>query len=103
MTRFWAGRALLPDGVGSGVVFDAGDDGRLASVRTGVDQPPPGVTALGGVVLPGLVDAHSHAFHRALRGYAAGGDFWAWRAGMYALVDRLDPDALGGTGRRRVR
>jgi formiminoglutamate deiminase len=46
------------------------------------------------LALPGLVDGHSHAFHRALRGRAAGGDFWAWRAGMYRLVERLDPDTL---------
>ncbi|MEY2450737.1 MAG: hypothetical protein QOD92_311 [Acidimicrobiaceae bacterium] len=44
--------------------------------------------------LPGLVDTHSHAFHRALRGRAAGDDFWAWRTGMYSLVERLDPDSL---------
>ncbi|HKE74955.1 MAG TPA: formimidoylglutamate deiminase [Acidimicrobiales bacterium] len=94
MTAWWAARALLPEGMADGVVLEAGDDGRLASVRPGVPEPPPGAVALGGIVLPGLVDAHSHAFHRALRGRAAGGDFWAWRAGMYALVDRLDPDRL---------
>jgi formiminoglutamate deiminase len=94
VTRYWADRALLPGGVAPGVVLDCGDDGRLAAVRTGVDRAPPGATALVGLVIPGLVDAHSHAFHRALRGRAAGGDFWAWRSGMYALVDRLDPDAL---------
>jgi formiminoglutamate deiminase len=94
MTTFWADRALLPDGVALGVLLDGGQDGRLASVRPGVGHPPPGAVALGGLVLPGLVDAHSHAFHRALRGHAAGGDFWAWRAGMYALVERLDPDTL---------
>jgi formiminoglutamate deiminase len=94
MTSYWAAHALLPEGVATGVVLDAGDDGLLAAVRTGVARPPPGATALGGLVLPGLVDAHSHAFHRALRGRAAGGDFWAWRAGMYAVVDRLDPDTL---------
>ena len=44
--------------------------------------------------LPGLVDTHSHAFHRALRGHATGGDFWAWRTQMYSLVERLDPDSL---------
>jgi cytosine/adenosine deaminase-related metal-dependent hydrolase len=82
MTSFWTGRALLPEGVARGVVLDGGEDGRLASVRTGVERPPPGAVALGGLVLPGLVDAHSHAFHRALRGRAAGGDFWAWRSGM---------------------
>jgi formiminoglutamate deiminase len=80
--------------VASGVVLDSDGGGRLASVRTGVASPPAGVVALGGLVIPGLVDGHSHAFHRALRGYAAGGDFWAWREGMYALVDRLDPDRL---------
>ena len=44
--------------------------------------------------LPGLVDAHSHAFHRALRGHGAGGDFWSWRTRMYSLAERLDPDSL---------
>jgi formimidoylglutamate deiminase len=38
--------------------------------------------------LPGFVDAHSHAFQRALRGRAAGGDFWAWRDGMLAEAER---------------
>jgi formiminoglutamate deiminase len=94
VTTFWAARALLPDGVAEAVALESGDDGRLASVRPGVAPPPASATALGGLVLPGLVDAHSHAFHRALRGDAAGGDFWAWRSGMYALVDRLDPDTL---------
>ena len=94
MTAYWAARALVPGGVASGVVLECGDDGRLAAVRTGVEQPPPAATGLAGLVLPGLVDSHSHAFHRALRGHAAGGDFWAWRSGMYALVDRLDPGTL---------
>jgi formiminoglutamate deiminase len=41
-----------------------------------------------------LVDTHSHAFHRALRGRATGEDFWAWRTSMYSLVEWLDPDSL---------
>jgi len=94
VTRYWAARALLPDGVATGVVFDCGHDGRLTAVRPGADAAPADATALGGIVLPGLVDAHSHAFHRALRGRAGGGDFWAWRTEMYALVDRLDPERL---------
>jgi formimidoylglutamate deiminase len=40
------------------------------------------------VSLPGFVNAHSHAFQRALRGRAAGGDFWAWRDGMLEEADR---------------
>ena len=36
--------------------------------------------------LPGFVNAHSHAFQRALRGRVEGGDFWAWRDGMLELA-----------------
>jgi len=43
------------------------------------------------VALPGFVNAHSHAFQRALRGRAAGGDFWAWRDGMLAEAQRQTP------------
>lgn len=43
------------------------------------------------VTLPGFVNAHSHAFQRALRGRAAGGDFWAWRDGMLAEAERQTP------------
>ena len=47
---------------------------------------------LGGIVVPGLVSSHSHAFHRALRGRTrSGGDFWAWRKMMYQLANRLNP------------
>jgi formimidoylglutamate deiminase len=43
------------------------------------------------VVLPGFVNAHSHAFQRALRGRAAGADFWGWRDGMLAEAERQTP------------
>jgi formimidoylglutamate deiminase len=41
--------------------------------------------------LPGFVNAHSHAFQRALRGKVAGGDFWAWRESMLDLARCLAP------------
>src|SRR5439155_11328358 len=41
--------------------------------------------------LPGFVDAHCHAFQRALRGRAGGGDFWAWRELMLAEAERQTP------------
>jgi formimidoylglutamate deiminase len=44
--------------------------------------------------LPGFVNAHSHAFQRALRGRAAGRDFWAWRDGMLAEAERHTPDTI---------
>jgi formimidoylglutamate deiminase len=39
--------------------------------------------------IPGFVDAHCHAFQRALRGRDRGGDFWAWREEMLALAASL--------------
>ncbi len=36
--------------------------------------------------LPGFVNAHSHAFQRALRGRTDGGDFWAWRDAMLDIA-----------------
>lgn len=57
---------------------------------------PPGATRVSGLALPGLVNAHSHAFQRALAGLTeiAGGDddFWTWREAMYAFVARATPD-----------
>ncbi|RZS90884.1 formiminoglutamate deiminase [Motilibacter rhizosphaerae] len=46
-------------------------------------------------VLPGAANAHSHCFHRALRGrtHADGGTFWTWREQMYAVAERLTPDS----------
>jgi formimidoylglutamate deiminase len=43
------------------------------------------------LALPGFVNAHSHAFQRALRGRAEGGDFWSWRESMLELARSLTP------------
>ncbi|MGI5187498.1 formimidoylglutamate deiminase [Promicromonospora sp. CA-289599] len=114
--RFWCERAWVPgDGGAAGRVAESVrvevDGGRFAGVEAGVPASD-GDVRLGGVVLPGLANAHSHAFHRALRGrtHADGGSFWTWRSGMYALATALTPElyerlaravyaemALGGT------
>ncbi len=92
MTNFWTPYAQLPDGLSERVRL-AVTDGRFAAVETGV-EPGPADNRLPGVVLPGFANAHSHAFHRALRGrtHGDGGTFWTWRRQMYAAADRLDPD-----------
>ena len=46
------------------------------------------------LVLPGFVNAHSHAFQRALRGRADGADFWAWRDLMLAEAERHTLDTV---------
>ena len=43
----------------------------------------------GGLTLPGFVNAHSHAFQRALRGRTESGDFWEWRDAMLDLAERV--------------
>lgn len=96
MTAWWAEWAWLGgpgDGAVAGVVVRE-DAGVVTAVETGVAVAPPGVTVLRGVTLPGLVNGHSHAFHRALRADAAGDDFWSWRDAMYAVAAVLDPDLL---------
>ena len=48
------------------------------------------------LTIPGFVNAHSHAFQRALRGRTEGGDFWAWREAMLALADEQSPERVRG-------
>jgi formimidoylglutamate deiminase len=52
----------------------------------------------GRIVVPGLVNAHSHSFQRAIRGRTeqpsgSGRDtFWTWREAMYRAANRLSPE-----------
>jgi formiminoglutamate deiminase len=71
-------------------------NGVIASVEDGVDAQASDVR-ISGVVMPGFVNAHSHAFHRALRGHTHGGagDFWSWRTPMYEIANRLTPETYG--------
>jgi formiminoglutamate deiminase len=88
--RFHAEHAWLPGGLATDVRIEVAD-GRFTAVTPGL---PADGTRLGGLVLPGFANAHSHAFHRALRGrtHAERGSFWTWRERMYAVAERLDPD-----------
>lgn len=55
---------------------------------------------LAGPVLPGVVNAHSHAFQRAIAGLTEHGtqkahdNFWSWRERMYAVAQRITPEQL---------
>ncbi len=65
----------------------------IVRVESGAEMPPD-ATRLHGLALPGLANAHSHAFQRSLRGrcQAGAGNFWSWRQAMYAVAGGLDPD-----------
>ena len=97
--RLWAAHAWLPDGWRERVLLEIGDDGCWSAVSADVASPPADALVLAGPALPGLVDAHSHAFHRAFAGLterreAARDDFWSWRERMYAVANRLTPASL---------
>ncbi len=97
---YWLEHAWLDTNVEPGVALDVAD-GRITAVRTGVDTPPPGAETLRGLTLPGLANAHSHAFHRALRGtvQVGSGTFWTWREVMYSFADQLTPDTYHALAR----
>lgn len=69
-------------------------DGRISAITTGVTTHPD-ATLLPGLTLPGFANAHSHAFHRALRSrtHFGQGSFWSWRDQMYNVAVRLNPDS----------
>ncbi|SDU18725.1 formimidoylglutamate deiminase [Jiangella alkaliphila] len=92
MTAFWAAHAWLPTGLGDDVRIEVAD-GVIVAAAAG-SAPEDGDTRLPGVVFPGFANAHSHAFHRALRGrtHDGRGSFWTWREAMYALAGRLTPE-----------
>jgi len=94
--RWWCELAWLGgEDATADVLLEAGADGSFSRVEPGVQRDAAGdAVALFGLALPGLVSAHSHAFHRALRAWTQrdGGSFWTWRQRMYDLAGRLDPD-----------
>ncbi|MER7536217.1 formimidoylglutamate deiminase [Streptomyces sp. NPDC097704] len=95
LTTYWLEHAWLDTNVEPGVALDVTSEGRIEAVRTGVETPPPGAVVLRGLTIPGLANAHSHAFHRALRGtvQVGSGTFWTWREVMYTVAQRLTPDS----------
>lgn len=91
--RYWCEYAWLGGDTAAAGVLVTAADGVITSVE--VDEScPAGAVRLAGVTLPGLANAHSHAFHRALRGrtQVGAGTFWTWRNQMYDLAATLTPE-----------
>jgi formimidoylglutamate deiminase len=57
-------------------------------------EPASVARVAGALRVPGFVNAHSHTFQRAMRGRAAGSDFWAWRETMLAEAERQTPELV---------
>lgn len=104
ITTFFADQAWVNGAWAREVLLRVDARGNWCSVQAGPSATErAGATALPGPVLAGLVNAHSHAFQRAIvglterRGGAAGAasdDFWSWRERMYRAALRITPAQL---------
>lgn len=96
MRQFHFDAALLPSGFAKDVVIDV-DAGVIGGVAT--NAAPGGAKRVGGVALPGMINAHSHAFQRMFAGLAerrgsTADSFWTWREAMYRAAAQLTPECV---------
>lgn len=103
MGSIFARKALLADGWAERVRLRI-SNGCIDAIDADMKQVEGDAEA--GIVIPGLTNAHSHAFQRALagrteeRGPEAKDNFWTWRSRMYGLAARIDADSLVAIARQ---
>jgi formimidoylglutamate deiminase len=97
--------AWVPDyiymegGFRSGIALVCDSEGNIHGLVDAADAPD-AKRLVGRAMLPGLVNAHSHAFQRIIRGRTeyrsqnATDSFWAWREQMYAAATKLTPEEI---------
>lgn len=95
----WAEHAWIAGRWQDSVLLKVNESGYWESISPNVTTPPAQARRLSGPVLPGLVNAHSHAFQRAFAGLAerrdtAADNFWSWRDRMYQVALRISPEQL---------
>jgi formimidoylglutamate deiminase len=109
--RYYLQSAFLSQGWARGALVTVSDEGFITSIdaaepaqaRTADPGDNPGASSrverIDGIVVPGMPNAHSHAFQRAMAGnteyrLSARDSFWTWRHAMYALANRIEPEDL---------
>ena len=106
---FFADQAWVSGGWAKNVVLTVAADGTWQNIQPNApEQARAGASRLSGPVLPGIVNAHSHAFQRAIVGLTerrsrtadASDDFWSWRDRMYSAANRITPEQLEATGQQ---
>jgi formimidoylglutamate deiminase len=97
----WLPDLIYTDGTfQSGLAMFADANGRIARFSSAPADLATAQRMAGKAILPGLVNGHSHAFQRVLRGRtehrtaAARDSFWTWRESMYHAANHLSPEAL---------
>ncbi len=100
--------AWLPDYIYTNGQFESGlalvcdESGTIVRIS---DQVEDAVHLKGRAMLPGMVNAHSHAFQRVIRGRTeyrsrnATDSFWTWREQMYAAATTLSPEQIYAASR----
>lgn len=81
--------------------------GRITRIGHRVELDSPDAIRLPGrALMPGFVNAHSHAFQRLIRGRmqwrpadATVANFWSWREAMYGAALRLSPEDVYAVSR----
>jgi len=95
--------AYLPQGWIRDVLVTVSTEGIITAIDAGAAEPQripeTAIERVDGIVIPGMPNAHSHAFQRAMAGNAeyrssARDSFWTWRQAMYALANRIGPEEL---------
>src|SRR6202790_37806 len=100
MIRYSLQSAFLSQGWARDVIVSVSDEGFITGIHAApAAEPPAGAERIDGIVVPGMPNAHSHAFQRAMAGnteyrLSARDSFWTWRRAMYALANRIEPDDL---------
>jgi formimidoylglutamate deiminase len=101
--RYHLQSALLSQGWARDVLVAVSDDGTITEIAraavNGDRAAACGAERVEGIVVPGMANAHSHAFQRAMAGnteyrISARDSFWTWRQAMYALANRIEPEDL---------
>ena len=101
MTTYFAETALLPDGWADNVLIEVDKDGWILGVESfkKIDLENPDAEIINAPVIPGIPNAHSHTFQRAMAGLAerATGkkdSFWSWRDTMYRFLQQIGPEEM---------
>ena len=99
MRRYYLQSVYLPQGWAQGVLVTVSDEGFIAAIDDAPADESPKTERIDGIVVPGMPNAHSHAFQRAMAGnteyrLSARDSFWTWRRAMYDLANRIEPDDL---------
>lgn len=95
--KIFAKEALLADGWRRDVLIEIEGDLIVCVTPDAGGNDAERAEQVGGAVIPGMPNLHSHAFQRAMAGLTEragpGGDnFWAWRELMYRFLERVTPD-----------